>query len=58
MLLYLFAVWQTGEQEDARRFKDAVPAGILYMPAKAQNPGFDRYGGGEDGSPDQCGNLP
>jgi ATP-dependent helicase/nuclease subunit B len=46
MLLYLFAIWQGSESGHA--FAGAVPAGILYMPAKAFSPGFDRHEGGEE----------
>ncbi len=38
MLLYLFAIWQTNND----KYKNVVPAGILYMPAKSPSPGLDR----------------
>lgn len=46
MLLYLFAIWQGSESGKA--FEGTVPAGILYMPAKAFSPAFDRHEGGEE----------
>lgn len=46
MLLYLFAIWQGSES--GRAFAGATPAGILYMPAKALTPTFDRHEGGEE----------
>ncbi len=46
MLLYLFAIWQGSES--GKGFADVTPAGILYMPAKAFSPSFDRHEGGEE----------
>lgn len=44
MLLYLFAIWQSKNG----KYKDASPAGILYMPARTAEPDLDR---GEEADP-------
>ena len=38
MLLYLFSIWRGGKGA----LKNAVPAGILYLPAKVVEPGLSR----------------
>ncbi len=38
MLIYLFSIWKNG----TGKYKDVVPAGILYMPVKANAANLDR----------------
>ncbi|MBQ3135901.1 MAG: PD-(D/E)XK nuclease family protein [Clostridia bacterium] len=44
MLLYLISIWRNGEGE----YKDIIPAGILYFPAKMSTVNVDSRGDGED----------
>lgn len=39
MLLYLFAIWEGGQG----KYEDVLPAGVLYMPAKAEAVEVDRH---------------
>lgn len=39
MLLYLFAIWEGGQG----KYKNVLPAGVLYMPAKAEAVETDRH---------------
>ncbi len=44
MLLYLISIWRNGEGE----YKDIIPAGILYFPAKMSTVNVDSRGDGEE----------
>ena len=44
MLLYLISIWRNGEGE----YKDIIPAGILYFPAKMSSVTVDSRGDSED----------
>ncbi len=44
MLLYLISIWREGDGE----YKDIIPAGILYFPAKMSTVNVEGRGDGED----------